>query len=51
VTFYIWLIAGLFVAGHLVWGPRWMLDGTRGIWAVYADLFSRRTRRDAEDVR
>jgi hypothetical protein len=39
----IWLLAGLFVAGHLVWGPRWMVDGTRGIWAAYADLWARLT--------
>lgn len=42
-TFPLWLLAGLFVAGHLVWGPQWMVDGARDIWAAYAALFSRRT--------
>jgi hypothetical protein len=37
----LWLLAGLFVAGHFAWGPRWMVDGTRGIWAAYTDLFGR----------
>jgi hypothetical protein len=43
-TFPLWLLAGLFAAGHLVWGPRWMVDGTRGIWVAWADLFGRMRR-------
>jgi hypothetical protein len=51
-TFPLWLLAGLFVAGHLVWGPRWMVDGTRGIWAAWADLFGRMRRpTDLEEKR
>lgn len=42
-TFPLWLLAGLFVAGHLVWGPRWMVDGLRDIWAAYAGMWPRRT--------
>lgn len=32
-----WLILG--VAGHLYFGPRWAIDGTRDIIAVYARLW------------
>lgn len=39
--FMCWLgfVAGGLIAGHARWGRRWMIDGTRGIVAVYASLW------------